>query len=809
MTNSVIKKLGYFSITFVSFMVLWLSFLSFPATKVVNLDTSWQQAFAYFFKQGWQAGIDYVFTYGPFAYLSLKEPSYQGDLFYFSVLWWIVASLLFALLFIARASQLTSWLERFIYLVVLAVIVSEVARFGDSFYFLWMTGSTILLLHPPIFLNSPKRYLTVLTLIVITFSILSLAKFTFLLFAGVCLLGISTVLWQRFSFKIALFTWIEFILLFIGMWSLCQQSLTHLPAFFSRSWQITNFYSEAMSYHLDFRAVEIATYEVFLISILIIFNYLSTPKTLAKLISSGILLMALFLNWKSSFVRYETLIHGVMFFCFAVMLPFFIERKTTLIRPFLLNGLIFTNLFAGLVGIFYIVLPHGYTPETSFPIWFNKMARHITTLGNLPAYKSYHDYLIESTLRKKHELPHIQNLVGYERVDMFPPQQGTLFLNGLNYHPRPLFQGYAAYTETLLQINGEFYQHSDTAPRFVLFKMEPLDSHFPTLEDSQTLNVLLNDYKPIFWEKGFFLLQHSPRHPITTQTLFTQEVAIGELVNLQDFNNKPLFLSLDVQKSFLGKLSTFLIQLPSIWLEIETTLGEKFTYRLLPSISRANFLINPLLLEENDWLQWFLGHPQRKLASLRVKVKSDNVQYLFNPTIMMTLSEADLTPYPFDERTKSTLEKIFLSRALQTLPDHISSSYSLVNFFENNQNQGAALITPTPAEMQFKVREGHYEFSGQFGVIPEYDMNLKASQHTLDQVEFSAAFVESSGQEKEIFKTILQPLAREEDRTMRNFNVSFKVRYEGHIVLRAHALPSQSPLGRVAFWRAVQLARQE
>ena len=595
----------------------------------------------------------------------------------------------------------------------------------------------------------------------------------------------------------------------LGGWVLCQQSLTHLPEFFSRSWQITNVYSEAMSYHLDWRTVEIATYQALLISTLILLNYLSTPKEWAKLISSSILMLALFLNWKSSFVRYETLIHGVMFFCFATILPFFIERKTTLIRPFLLKGLTFTNLFAGLIGIFYVVLPHGYTPDLALSIWSDKIAQNANTLRNLTTYKNYHSQLIESTLRKKHQLPHIQTLVGYEPIDMFSPQQGVLFLNGFNYHPRPLFQGYAAYTETLLKINGDFYTHSNTAPRFVLFNLEPLDSHFPTLEDSQALNALLNDYKPVFWEKKFFLLQRHPRPPFKVQTLFKQEIRIGEQVNLKHLSDKALFLSLDIQKSFLGKLSTFLIQLPPIWLEIETTLGDRFTYRILPSTSRSNFLINPLLLEENDWLHWYLNHPQRRLASLRVKVKPDETKYLFHPTLTMTLSETDLTPYPLDEETHHTLEKIFLSRALQILPDQISTPYSLVNFFENNQNQGAVLITPVPGEMQFKITEGAYQFSGQFGVVPEFNMSLEASQHTSDQVEFSAVFVQPHKPEKEIFKKILQPLTHEEDRKMRNFSISFRVRGEGQIVLRTRAMPSQSPLGRVVFWRSVQLTAQQ
>ena len=44
----------------------------------IHLDDSWQQAYPYFHERGFQAGLDYVFTYGPLAHLDIGHFSAAG-----------------------------------------------------------------------------------------------------------------------------------------------------------------------------------------------------------------------------------------------------------------------------------------------------------------------------------------------------------------------------------------------------------------------------------------------------------------------------------------------------------------------------------------------------------------------------------------------------------------------------------------------------------------------------------------------------------------------------------------------------------
>ncbi len=814
MTKQQLKNTIQVGIILILFILLFLSFLSFPTPKVVNLDTSWQQVLAYAFKHHWQAGTDYIFTYGPLGYFSLKNPSYNADLFYPTVVWWIFTSGFLSFIFLATASKLPHFRDQLVYLFLLAVIISEVSRFSDTLYFLAMIGATLLLLHPPQFLVSAKRYITWLGLTLSVFALLSLTKFIFLLLAFLCVTSLFIVFWQRYSPKMATATLGSFFLLFLGIWTLCQQSLWHLPTFLFNSFHLANHYSEAMSYPVDMTAVWLGLYTFGLTTCLILLNTLSSPQNLTHWVSGSLLLVGLFLNWKTSFVRYETIIHGVMFFSFAMIVPFLIERAQTIrwVRPALINGLIVTQIFVTLVGIFHIVGSHGYSPHNFRSIWANKIVENSTALWSLGKDQRYYDQLIAQTLKSQHELPNIQKQVGYATIDMFPPQQGVLFLNDLNYQPRPSFQGYSAYTKFLLEKNADFYANPQRAPKYVLLGIDVIDERFPTLEDSQTLNLILRDYQPLFMEKGWLLLTYRPRDVgrITqvNKPLLTTQVRMTDNIDLHHLSSKRLFINLDIQTSWLGKLSTFLFQLPPLMMEVETSDGKRFLHRIIPSMTTANFLLNPLLQDKIDVLQWYLGGPLKQVVALRIGIEPAWLQLLFQPTLTVTVSDSELTPYPLDAMTQLTLQQNLFSLAVDTIPDSVSVPNEVVILKQDTEqpkvDKEAAWVVHSPGEMRFKIVAGNYRLKGQFGILMDAYANRKLSP--IEGVQFSAVYVAPDGQEGTIFQKVLRPLQVTEDQKKISFDFSFNLKSEGEIVLRTQAIPSNTPLGRGAFWSGVRIS---
>ena len=67
-------------------LVLWLSLIALPyVPHELNVDYSWMFLVAHFFHKGLQAGIDYVFTYGPLSFLVSRV--YDSDLVAWRLAW--------------------------------------------------------------------------------------------------------------------------------------------------------------------------------------------------------------------------------------------------------------------------------------------------------------------------------------------------------------------------------------------------------------------------------------------------------------------------------------------------------------------------------------------------------------------------------------------------------------------------------------------------------------------------------------------------------------------------------------------------
>ena len=631
------------------FIACWISLLDFPAPMFVDVDTSWQQFFGYAFKQKLQAGVDYLFTYGPLSYFFLKNPPYDSELFWITVGGKILIYAWLSLIFLMSMIQNTSQKKRWFYMLVIVILLPLFADVSDSLYFFAIVGTTFLMMNRS---SSSKGYPLFIFFGLLSLVLISLTKFTFFILVVLCIVGLLIRMWLDEAFKQAFFLGSGFIALFLGIWSLCQPSVWNVLSYLSTAWKISRDYSETMSLPVE-PALLWLVLSIMVVSVLMIgLNYFRRPWTLTSWINGGILLCTLFLTWKAGFVRYAPYAHASIFFVFVLLLPLLLQASFKSKTNNFLEGFNFLLILGGLswtVGSYY-----NYTLSALPEVWYTKIAYNLSVLYSLEETQAHYDQNLFS-LHSDYALPKVQKQVGQASVDIFSKDVGIMFFNRLNYHPRPFFQGYAAYNKDFLQMNGHFYANPHTAPSFILFKHTPLDIRFPTMEDSQALRIILRDYQPIDYENDLWLLARRPRSS-SRRILLTQAVPLEENINLRNFSHQVLSVSLEFKKSFWGKLMTFFFQLPPLYLEIETTEGVSFACRLIPSLSQSEFVINPLLVEPLDWFKWYLGLPLRKVS--KIKVRTLSRQYLFQPLIKVTLSEEEgLTPYLVEGELKHILLK--------------------------------------------------------------------------------------------------------------------------------------------------------
>ena len=211
--------------------------------------------------------------------------------------------------------------------------------------------------------------------------------------------------------------------------------------------------------------------------------------------------------------------------------------------------------------------------------------------------------------RERSRLPGLADHVGRAGVDMFGSDQTAVLFNGLNYHPRPVFQSYAAYSAPLMELNDEFYL-SMRSPQYVLFRLSAMDRKFPPLEDSLALKNLLINYQPTATDGTFLLLNQRTRIRAELKLVSQGTLKPGERLRLSEYSDMDLWVAFDLQPTLPGRARAFLYQPPIVRLVLWYGSAEKQKvrrFRAPATMLAAGFLISPLLFGNDDVLALYRG----------------------------------------------------------------------------------------------------------------------------------------------------------------------------------------------------------
>ena len=193
------------------------------------------------------------------------------------------------------------------------------------------------------------------------------------------------------------------------------------------------------------------------------------------------------------------------------------------------------------------------------------------------------------TVRSGQPLPRLEG-----GVDILPSDQSAVLANGLDYHPRPSFQEYSTYTAGLIAANAAFYRGPD-APAWVLYGGGGLDERYPTSVEGALWPDLLRLYEPTRLA-GPWLALHRRAVPLPDVLGAPQTLAatLGGTLALPP-SSRPVFARIIVRKTLLGRLAALAFRPPALSLRIRTADGHEASYRFIPALGAAGFLLSPLV----------------------------------------------------------------------------------------------------------------------------------------------------------------------------------------------------------------------
>ena len=613
----------------------WLSIVYLPreVLRPELIDPSCQGALSYFAEKQTQFGPEIMFTYGPLGYL--VPENYDGILFTRKLISELLSKLFMTLALVWIASQIPYW-NRVLFFCFVWILAP---RFGNSypevlFYFCMAASGAILAGQ-----GTWKRYFLAPILTFLAF--VSLIKFTLLVYSTFIIILLSIHWASRRNWKECLLIPSAYVALIFMAWAMAGQKWVNFPSWIFTSLQVASGYQECMGREPNpgilplALAIAAAGTSLFGVSIYAFRTNLSACLPLLCLAAGY------WMSWKHGLTRADD--HVNLFFGFSLLgfvsFPAFIDRLRHRLRIVqVLSGL---GCILCLCGI-YIQSPIFLTKG---PIY---SASHLfETIRNLMFVTSYETRLETQLLaeKKRFECPWIKAVVGNATVDVFGYNQGIGLLNDLNYQPRPVFQSYSAYTPFLIRANADFYR-SGRAPSYVISSLGTVDDRFPTQDDSEALRVLLLDYDFVLADQGWLLWRRLVFRKTVEEEVTgteTMERRFGQEVTLPGNN---LWCAIDIKETSLGKLRRVFYQAPVVFISVTDENHLSATFRILPTIARTGFILDPCLLSDVDivGLKTEFEPKPRHIVSFRLWVDESSKKY-FDDRISIHLSRiAQLTP---------------------------------------------------------------------------------------------------------------------------------------------------------------------
>lgn len=765
------RVLGFLALVAIAFTL--------PAFPTPELDASWRMALGKFIQEGRQFGTEVVFTYGPLGF-EMGRTYWGGQ-------WW----------------QLISW--HAVQAVVVAAIVYwyafRLSGYGRVFFlsFFFLFGLTyedamhqiiIALIGLELIRRSNRPWQWSTAALVILLSIVSLVKFTDMLLSfTLVLLAGGLELWSRRRY-----TGVRVPLIYLGAfalgWLACGQNLINLPAYLRSSMEISQGYQDAMGLSCPTNQLYLGLTVLGLIiayTVLVFFTAVDRVRSAALILGTGAFI---YLNWKHGFIRADGHQIGFYFAAMTVTVSSPLLLDDTARLRWLKRGILAA---AALISLYGMEQPlpgvvrgvlggaqHEVNTNTAFAL-------------GLTNTRELYDLRLRGE-RDGLDLLKTKATVGRASVDVLGFEQAVALYNDFNYQPRPVFQGYSAYTPYLSRLNYDYFA-SDKAPEYVLFKLQTIDGRLHTMDDPHVLRLLVQRYTYLFSELGFTVWKRKAgpfdASAYDPKPLRDATIRLGEELDVSDLQDRNIWVEIDYDFTLLGKLRRFFFKPPLVQLRITDTKGQETIHRLPRPIGQTGFMLNPVVDDLLSYMRAAGGVPKRTVRAIAVEVAPQDRDCIRDEI------KVSLATLPASEAGVSFFKEA--DQALFNMFVDAPVSYQALNPPNADLiDKRPVMIMHAPSEMIFDVPSGATELHGAYGFIP----GAYSNGGKTNGAQF-VIYADAPGGPVVLHERYLDPVTKMNDRGLQKFSVQIPPKTQ-RLFLRINP----GPFGEYAFdwtgWTAIE-----
>lgn len=748
-------------------------------------DSSWSAVIDSAHQKGWQFGTDIAFTYGPLGFLITPYFSPSSP--------WLRPAIDAALTFtIVVGFCLLAWRMTALWRTLTILSFAFLSANADPRNELLLGVGLLCWGFLCLLESGPKQRVSLVVFGgLAVFSIL--AKMT-LLFPAVLGLGaVATCVYLTGQPRLAVGLLLGSAACFLLAWLGLGQSLLNLGVFFLNGLRIAAVYDQTM-WADPFPVLKWPALAMLALTLSIVLLRFKPEKkgSETKLYRAALLIWLigfLFVIWKHGFVRAGR-DHLVVFFGFVPTLAQLMDAWPTAERGRrrLLRGLAW---LCCLISIFSLQWLFAGDLKACLARPFRLAALHATNLLKPVAYQKQMEEL-QRAERDANQLPRLRSTIGKRSVDVFGCNQAYAVFNGLNFHPRPVFQSYAAYSGPLMSLNEQFY-YSPKAPEYVLFTLNPIDERFPPLEDAFLFRDLLMNYRPVDAEGPFLLLQAKPSVAPKLTLLREGTLGQGDVIGLKEYGNSQLWLEITLDPNLLGYAARFLYRPPevtlAVWCETPTVRVARF-HAPAPMLA-AGFLASPLPLDNGDFMDLYTGKPITRPSAYSIEL-SPAAQHFWSDAIHFRLYQLE---NQLGNSSSRDLLRLVDFPGFGLAPQEIvAAKHTMITVAGK-----PALYLPPGGYMRFEAPAGTKVVEGSFGFAPLAYLLGGATEGA----EFRIEQEQSGGKSQVLYSQTLRPGSNPADRGMKNFSVALPTGSRRRIVFRTTPLAQGSSPRDLTCWADV------
>lgn len=628
-----------------------------PTMPTSGIDASYSYAMNEAVARHLSIGREIVFTYGPYAPICTRnyDPATDTRMLWGSLL--LALSYLCGALFLARGKKRWWLLLLFLFL----------ATFGNN---------ELLLLSYPFLLvlcvvkqTSPENLaaslafswpkLIVALVMWMTLGLLPLVKGSLLLPFVAAVAVCSGILAFRGRIRAALLPLIVPVASSLLLWLAAGESVHDIPGFIRGTALLTSGYTEAMS--TSWSVIPVAAGDglvlIYLaISALILLS--AARSTLIKGIPKALLLLLcgvfLLVAFKHGFVGSSNVSLAFTSLAVFLLLVRLLSTEKPLVWAFAVAVAVTTatSIIRDHTLIDQVHQQFGVGAAWTGPQKRAEILKFCTQRA-LPAYarrtykstwNTYHSALqgaesrlgfgeslkdqfarANKVIRDENPLPSLDGT-----ADIYNYDQSVLLASDNKWNPRPVLQGYSAYTPELAKIDEEHLRGSN-APDWVVFDLQTIVGRLPSLDDGMSWPAMLDNYN-FTSSDGHYVFLHK-KQTMLSQSNFVdvldQRCAAGKTIILPETDG-PLFAEIDLKPTLAGELATALLNAPQLWMVIGLEDGTTRRFRVVSEMMKTDFLIPPFVGETKDFASFMKGH---RVARAADRVRSVSIAPVYGASV--------------------------------------------------------------------------------------------------------------------------------------------------------------------------------